>query len=408
VDDIGAMAGGLIARMRRHGAGAGGSVTRLAYTKPWRAAMAELEDWFAEIGLEVRVDAVGTRYGRLAGDRSEVVMSGSHVDSVSDGGAYDGILGVIMAACAVRSLAATHGPPTRTLEVFANCEEESSRFASNFWGSRALAGGIELDEPERLVDPDGVTIGAAMRACGLDPTRIPEARRTDLVAYVEPHIEQGSVLEQAGQVIGVVDLVVGVRGLGVSLTGVAGHAGTLPMAMRRDALAGAAEIILGAERVGRGLGPPAVVTVGQIEALPGGFNQVPGLARFTIDFRHPREEALDALEGDLRGLVSRVAAARGLEGEVSHRIGQPAIRFDDRVCATLEEACREADVAWRRMPSLAGHDAQLIGRLCPAAMLFVPSKDGLSHRPDEETQLDHIVSGIEVLARALFRLAYRP
>jgi allantoate deiminase len=247
-----------------------------------------------------------------------------------------------------------------------------------------------------------------MRACGLDPARIPEARRTDLVAYVEPHIEQGSVLEQAGQVIGVVDRVVGVRGLAVSLTGVAGHAGTLPMAQRRDALAGAAEVVLGVEREGRGRGAPAVGTVGRIEVLPGGSNQVPGLARLTIDLRHPREEALDAMEGEVRALVARIAAARGLGAEVSNRIGQPSVRFDDRVCTALEEACREAEVAWRRMPSLAGHDAQVIGRLCPAAMLFVPSRGGLSHRPDEETHLAHIVSGTEVLAGALFRLAYQP
>jgi allantoate deiminase len=180
------------------------------------------------------------------------------------------------------------------------------------------------------------------------------------------------------------------------------------MAQRRDALAGAAEVVLGVEREGRGRGAPAVGTVGRIEVLPGGSNQVPGLARLTIDLRHPREEALDAMEGEVRALVARVAAARGLGAEVSNRIGQPPVRFDDRVCAALEEACGEAGVAWRRMPSLAGHDAQVIGRLCPAAMLFVPSRGGISHRGDEETQLAHIVTGTEVLARALFSLAYQP
>jgi len=405
-DQIGKTAGELIARMRRHGAGPGGSVTRLVYTEPWQAAMAELEAWFSEIGLEVRTDSVGSRFGRLAGERTEVVMSGSHVDSVSSGGAYDGVLGVIMAACAANWLAATQGEPVRSLEVFAGCEEESSRFACNFWGSRALAGLVEPGEPGRLADSEGVTIAEAMRACELDPGRILEARRTDLAAYVEPHIEQGAVLEEAGDLIGIVDRVVGVRGLQVSLSGVTGHAGTLAMANRRDALAGAAEIVLGVERVGRSRGVPTVATVGQIEVLPGGFNQVPGLARFTIDFRHPEDEVLGQLDGELRALIARVAAARELEAQVSQRLRQPAIRFDDRICAALEEACLDAAVAWRRMPSLAGHDAQVIGRLCPAAMLFVPSRGGVSHRPDEETRLPDIVSGIEVLARALFRLAY--
>src|SRR5205085_486948 len=153
-------------------------------------------------------------------------------------------------------------------------------------------------------------------------------------------------------------------------------------------------------------GAPTVGTVGRLQVQPGGFNQVPGAARLTIDFRHPEEEVLDELDGELRALVTGVGAARGLEAEVSQGTMQPGIRFDAGVCAAVEGACRDAGVAWRRMPSLAGHDAQLIGRLCPAAMLFVPSQGGVSHRPDEETLLPDIVSGIEVLARTLYRLAY--
>jgi len=231
-------AGRLIERLRRHGAGQNGSVTRLVYTPEWRLAMAEIEEWLIEGGLDVRVDPVGSRFGRLAGETSGVVMSGSHVDSVKQGGAYDGILGVVMAGCAIRWLASSFGRPQRTLEVFANCEEESSRFACNFWGSRAIAGRIEASETDRLVDADGTTIGEAMRSCGLDPERIADARRNDLDAYVEPHIEQGPHLAETGEVIGVVESVVGVRVLGVTLLGVTGHAGTMPMANRNDALAG--------------------------------------------------------------------------------------------------------------------------------------------------------------------------
>src|SRR5207249_5793798 len=168
-DGIGKAAGDMIGRLRRHGGGPDGSVTRLVYTEPWRTAMADLEEWFAGLGLEVRADAVGSRYGRLPGERAEVVMSGSHVDSVVSGGAYDGALGVIMAASAIGWLAATHGRPVRALEVFASCEEESSRFAGNLWGSRALVGLVEPGEPDRLVDSGGVTIAEAMRSCGLDP-----------------------------------------------------------------------------------------------------------------------------------------------------------------------------------------------------------------------------------------------
>lgn len=403
---LAAEAGDLIQRLRRHGGGEDGSVTRLVYTPAWEAAMAEVEDTLSAGGLEVRVDAVGSRYGRLAGESAEVVLSGSHIDSVVCGGAYDGVLGIVLACCAVRWLAANAGRPRRTLEVFANCEEESSRFSCNFWGSRAIAGRIEGGEVDRLTDAEGTTIGAAMRWCGLDPDRIPEARRHDLAAYVEPHIEQGPVLADAGQVIGVVEQVVGVRGLGLTLCGVAGHAGTIPMSQRRDALAGAAEAALAAERIAKELGAPAVATVGHLTVEPGGFNQVPGTAAFTIDFRHPSDAVLDQFEDRLLRMLERVASDRGLDLQVERRIGQSGIRFDDHVCACLEAACREVGVSWRRMPSHAGHDAQLLGSLCPAAMLFVPSQGGHSHRPDEYTEVAHMGIGAEVLVRTLFQLAY--
>jgi len=335
-----------------------------------------------------------------------VVMSGSHIDTVQQGGAYDGVLGIVMAGCAIRWLASSLGRPRRTLELFANCEEESSRFASNFWGSRAIAGGIAAGETDRVVDGDGCTIGQAMRSCGLDPGRISDARRNDLAAYVEPHIEQGPVLAESGDEIGVVDRVVGVRVLSVILEGVAGHAGTIPMAMRHDALAGAAEIAIGAERLAREMGAPTVATVGSITVWPGGFNQVPGEARFSIDFRHPEDAVLDGLETELRRLIQDLAARRGLGVQLDQMVRQAGVRFDRGICAALQASCEEADVRWRRMPSYAGHDAQLIAALCPAAMLFVPSQNGHSHRPDERTELEHIGMGIEVLVRTLFRLAY--
>src|SRR2546421_1510595 len=274
--EIGRAAGDLVTRMRRHGAGRDGSVTRLLYTPAWEAGMGELERWFDAAGLGVWPDAAGSRFARLAGSRPGVVLSGSHVDSVVSGGAFDGILGVVRAACAIRWPGRRLGSPVQTLEVFANCEEESSRFAGNFWGSRALSGRIDEDELDRLTDSDGVSIGDAMRSCGLDPTRVAEAHRDDLEAYIEPHIEQGPVLDKAGDDIAVVDRIVCIRGLTVVLTGAAGHAGTIPMSLRHDALAGAAEAVLGAERLAKEKGAAAVATVGSMEVWPGGFNQVPG------------------------------------------------------------------------------------------------------------------------------------
>jgi allantoate deiminase len=245
-----------------------------------------------------------------------------------------------------------------------------------------------------------------MRQCGLEPGRVGDARRVDLAAYVEPHIEQGPVLAEAGDEVGVVERIVGIRVLTVALSGVAGHAGTIPMTSRHDALAGAAEIVAAAERLVRERGAPAVVTVGSLDVRPGGFNQVPGEARFTIDVRHPDEGVLDDLEDRLRTLIEEVAAARGLGVQLGQRVRQAGIAFDAGICAALVDSCAEAGVRHRRMPSHAGHDAQLIGTLCPAAMLFVPSQGGHSHRPDELTLAEHIGAGIEVLTRTLHRLAY--
>jgi allantoate deiminase len=403
---LAADAGHIVEMLRRHGAGADGGVTRLVYSPEWRAAMADIEDWLSGCGLVVRHDAVGSRFGRLQGESPSVVLSGSHIDSVKQGGAYDGTLGVVMAGCAIAWLGRNMGKPRRTLEVFANCEEESSRFASNFWGARALTGRISPGETEALTDEHGEAVGSAMRACGLDPVEIGTARRRDVGAYVEPHIEQGPVLVEAGDVIGVVDRVVAVRVISVTLDGVSGHAGTVPMARRHDALAGAAEIMAGAERIAQRMGAPAVATVGSIAARPGGFNQVPGQAAFTVDFRHPDDDVLAGFDRELRDLIREVASRRGLESRLGQVVDQPGIHFDPRICADLEASCVESATRWRRMPSHAGHDAQVIGTICPAAMLFVPSQGGHSHRPDERTELDHIGAGIEVLVRTLFRLAY--
>jgi len=401
-----AMVDDLVASLRGHGASAGGGVTRLVYSQAWAAAMAEIEGWLGSAGLEVRVDAAGSRFGRLAGERPQVVMSGSHVDSVVGGGAYDGALGVAMAACAVRWLRETAGRPRLTLEVLANCEEESSRFACNFWGSRAMLGLIRPGECDLLRDADGVTIGEAMSALGLVPDRIAEARRDDVCAYVEPHIEQGPLLERLGLTIGVVDRVVGVRQLRFELRGEAGHAGTIPMAARRDALTGAAELVLAGEALARDLGQPAVATVGALRVEPGGANQVPGRVDLTVDFRHVDERVLAGMEEELRRRAAALAAARGLELSVEPRLGQRAVDLDGRLCALLEASCRRAGVRWQRMPSHAGHDAQLLATRWPSAMLFLPCAGGRSHRPDERADMDDVVRGVEVLALTLHELAY--
>lgn len=396
----------MIEQLRRHGGGSDGSVTRPAYSPEWEAAMQQIEEWFADGGLKARVDAVGSRLGRLEGEDSEVVMSGSHVDSVRRGGAYDGALGVVMATLAVGWLATECGRPARSLEVLANCEEESSRWPGNFWGARAIMGQIDKDEPDQLRDVSSVTIGEAMRACGLDPSRIPEARRSDIGAFVEAHIEQGSRLETSGMTIGVVERVVGVRQMGLRLVGSPGHAGTIPMDHRRDALVAAAEVITSVRDTAVGVGDGAVATVGAVEALPGGTNQIAEEVRVSIDFRHSDDSILDEMERTLKAGGQTAARRHSVAVFDEIWLSQPPIDFDPAVREVIEQACEASGCKWTRLASGAGHDAQVIAKGFPAGMLFVPSKGGHSHRPDEATDLSDIVAGTEVLIRSLHHMAY--
>ena len=399
-------AASMIEELRRLGGATDGAVTRLVYTPEWLAAMEQVERWFDDFGLSRRVDAVGSRFGRLAGVDSDVVLTGSHIDSVRHGGAYDGALGIIMATLALGWLGEECGRPRRSIEVLANCEEESSRFPDNFWGARAMMGLIRPEEPDELRDADGVSIGDAMRACGLDPSTIQEARRSDIIAFIEAHIEQGTRLESSNNVVGVVERVVGVRQMGVRLVGSSGHAGTIPMDHRRDAMVAAAEVILNVKQTAVRIGDGAVATVGGIHALPGGTNQIAEEVRLTVDFRHSDNTVLDLMERELR-VGGRNASDRysvSISDEVW--LSQRPIDFDVTVRDVIEQACEATNCAWMRLESGAGHDAQVIAQKFPSGMLFVPSKGGHSHRPDEETTIEDITAGTEVLIRALHHLAY--
>ena len=252
--------------------------------------------WMAEAGLDVRRDAVGNVWGTLPGSEGgPVVATGSHIDSQNPGGRYDGALGVIAGLVALRTLREQFGTPRRTLETVSLCEEEASRFhATNFWGSRAIVGGISPEETERIRDREGVSIGEAMRAVGLDPERIPEARRDDLDTWIELHIEQGPILEEEGLPVGVVDAITAIRHYVVELRGRSDHAGARPMKGRLDPMAGFAEIVTAVIGVALESGPPAVTTVGRVDVQPNLPSAVPDQVTFTLDSRHPDQEAVDA------------------------------------------------------------------------------------------------------------------
>jgi len=382
-------------------------VSRLVYTPEWEAAQEQVAAWCAEAGLEVERDAVGNVWGWLRGrEPGAAIVTGSHIDSQKPGGRFDGALGVVAALAAVRAVRERHGTPRRTLGVVSLCEEEASRFArTNFWGSRAVTGQIAPHEADRMRAIDGPTMAEIMRDVGLDPERIPEAARTDIGAFIELHIEQGPLLEAAGLPVGVVESITGYRQYWLELRGSANHAGTTPMDLRRDPMAGAAEVVSGVVDTAHRMGRPAVTTVGRMTVEPNGRAVVPERVGFTVDARHPDTEALATMLARHEGRWTEVAARRGLALSVRVDSDRPPCRCDPEVVETLAAAAAEAGVPAMRMTSGAVHDAMQFASVCPVAMLFVRSRGGISHSPEEYTSAEDAAAGVETLARALARLA---
>jgi allantoate deiminase len=397
-----------IFELARHGAHGETGVWRTVYSPEWVGAQDQVGEWLEDAGADVRSDAVGNVWGRLAGSEDgPVVATGSHIDSQNPGGRYDGALGVIAGIIALRTLREQFGTPRRTLEAVSLCEEEASRFhATNFWGSRAIIGAIGSDEPDRIVGYDGVTIGDAIRAVGLDPERIPDAKRSDIGTWIELHIEQGPILEDEGFQVGVVDAITSITHYVVELVGRSDHAGARPMKGRLDPMAGFAEI--GSAVIGVALesGAPAVTTIGRVHVEPNIPSAVPDKVTFTLDSRHPDQRAVEAQHAEQERLMREIADRRGLQISWTKPLDLPACPCDPGVVEALERSARDQGLPFRRMHSGAGHDTQNIAKIAKVAMVFVRSKDGRSHTPEEFTSVDDAVAGIRVLAGALHALAY--
>src|SRR6267143_2760405 len=286
------------------GAEPDGGAYRPMYGAAWATAVERVERWLKDAGLTTRRDAVGNLWGRADGtDKGKSIVTGSHIDTVRHGGRLDGALGIVAGLSAVEAVLKEKGKPRRPLEVVAICEEEGSRFATNFWGSRAITGAIDSVDAE---------IGTAMRERGLDPARIATAARDDIDTFVELHIEQGAVLETSNTPLAVVSAIVGTAHLEIVVTGRADHAGTTPMDLRHDALAGASVMIQAIESITRALGAPSVATVGRIRVEPDQINVIPGRVVFTVDLRHSDIGGRRALEERIRSLCSTVASERSL------------------------------------------------------------------------------------------------
>ncbi len=390
------------------GASDGTGVRRAVYTPEWTAAQEMVADWCEKAGLMVHRDAVGSVWGRLDGTAGgKAIVSGSHIDTQLPGGRYDGALGVIAAYIAIAALKEQCGPPKRPLEVVSFCQEESSRFPrANFWASRAVAGRIAPDEAETMRSYADETMADVMRSVGLDPARIPDAARDDIETFIELHIEQGPLLEEAGLPVAVVNAITGLRGYTVEVHGRADHAGAFPMDLRRDPMAAAAAIILGVRENALAMGRPAVTTVGRIAAEPNFPAIVPERVIFSVDARHPDPAKRAELYERHERLFRDVATRHNVEVTWQMRSDTPPCICDPETVRLLETAARKQGIPAMTMQSGAGHDSQIMAARSKVAMLFVRSKDGRSHTPEEFTTIEDAVAGIEVLAGALHTIAY--
>src|SRR5918997_1096571 len=386
-----------------------GGVARLSFTPEERAAKDLVSSYMREAGLAVREDAAGNLFGRREGRNSEApaVLMGSHIDSVLNGGDFDGPLGVLGGIEVLQSMGEEGVETERPVEVVAFTDEEGARFSLGMIGSRALAGSLS-GEDLRHEDREGVSMAAAMREAGLDPVGIGGGgwAPRSLAAYLELHIEQGKVLEGEGLPVGVVTGIAGPVWLRLSLSGEAGHAGTTPMGSRRDALAAAAEVVRIVEEEASATGS-TVGTVGQIEARPGGINIIPGRVDLSVDLRDIDEAVRDRAEGRIRTRAEEAWGRRGVGLEFGELQRLPPAPCSEEIRASIAAACEGEGIRPFSLPSGAGHDGMHVAELCPMGMIFVRSRDGISHNPKEWSSREDCEAGCKVLYSTVLDLAIR-
>jgi beta-ureidopropionase / N-carbamoyl-L-amino-acid hydrolase len=393
----------------RIGALPGGGVCRLALSDEDRAGRDLLVRWMREIGLTVTIDAIGNiigvRQGSEESGREDTapVMFGSHIDTVGTGGRYDGLYGVLAGLEACEALNDGKVVTRRPLALVAFTNEEGSRFAPYAMGSLVHVGALALEDAYAIRGIDGTTVGEELRRIGY----VGDAKPGRLVphAYLELHIEQGPVLEHADLVIGAVEGITGLTWTEVSIGGEAAHAGTTPMHLRRDAAYAASEITVFVRRLVQAMGGNQRGTVGRIELYPNLVNVVAERAVLTVDLRNTDRARLWEAEQQLVAFLDRLAAQEHVSIATRSLARFDPVIFPADMVSLVEATARELGLSCRRLPSGAGHDAQMMARICPASMIFVPSVGGLSHNVREYTRPEHLEAGAAVLMHAVMRLA---
>jgi allantoate deiminase len=384
-----------------------GRLTRFYLTPAHRAAADQVRRWMEEARLTSETDAIGNVVGRTRpGSDKPLLILGSHIDTVRDAGRYDGALGVLGAIAAVEELRRRGVTLPFDIEIIAFGDEEGARFPSTLAGSRAVAGTFDVATLD-VLDAEGVSLRQALVAFGCDPAGIPALSRRGrhVVGYLELHIEQGPVLEAEGLPVGIVTAIAGAVRLTVTLRGAAGHAGTVPMAMRRDALAAAAELVLAVEEAARLNEGGVVATVGQLALRPGASNSIPGEVVLSIDLRAERDDVRDAALHRIETAARAIAATRHVAIELRGTYEAPAVQCDAGLQAVLAAAVTACGLPARYLQSGAGHDALVMGPLGRIGMLFTRCRGGVSHTPAESITAGDAGLSVMVICSAIEMLA---
>lgn len=396
-------------RLATIGAEESGGITRLAFGDADWEARAYIIELMEQAGLCVRVDAFGNLIGRKEGlnpDAPAVVM-GSHIDSVPNGGNFDGAAGVLAAIEVAQCLRETGIKTEHPVEVVVFMAEESSRFGMATLGSKAFCGKLSSAQLKQYMDKQGTTLAQAMRQRGLEPNNVAQAQYTKAIkAFLELHIEQGKVLENMGCQIGIVTGIAAPTRLKVVITGQADHSGATPMTMRQDALTAAAEIILLVEKLAGQEGHNGTVgTTGVVKAEPGVMNVIPGRVELGIDIRGISVASKQKVVQELTAAITEIQGRRGVGTEIITLTDEKPVEISREIVEFLHNIARESDYTAMLMPSGAGHDAMHLAEFTPTGMLFVPCKGGISHNPAEWASIDDIAAGTQVLLKAVSKLA---
>ena len=386
----------------------GEGLTRFSLTEADRGAREYLRVELEKLELKVYEDSAGSIFGKMEGTDPDApaIMIGSHFDSVKNGGNFDGPAGIVMGLEIMRVLKEKNIKTKYPIEFVGMIEEEGGRFGAGVFGSRAMAGKVKYEDLKKNKDKNGISMAEAFEAFGFDPHKIDESARKseDLKAFIELHIEQGPVLENGKTDLGLVDFIVGISEFRVKVIGRSDHAGTTPMLLRKDALGAASELISEIGNYAIEAGQGTVATVGVLDVKPGAANIVPGEVEFTVDIRSKSVDCMAEVRAAVERKLQEVSQKRGVSFEIEDLLKVDPVIMDAEILSVLKEKAVETGFSHKVMTSGAGHDAMIMAAITPTGLVFVPSRDGRSHCPEEWTDYEDLQKGIEVICHTIIEM----